>query len=94
MLQTEIDEEATQLLEKSRAQISSRGGIDVEVRLLRGNAVNEILEFAKSSAADLIVMGTHGRAGIPRFILGSVAEGVLRSSSTPVCIMRCAVKSA
>lgn len=44
----------------------------------------EILKVAKQSGADLIVMGTHGRRGLPRLLLGSVAEKVIRGSPIPV----------
>lgn len=52
--------------------------------LLNGAAWEEIVRWAKEQNADLIVMGTHGRRGLPRAILGSVAERVIRTSSVPV----------
>jgi nucleotide-binding universal stress UspA family protein len=53
--------------------------------LRRGRTWEEILGAAKETNADLIVMGTHGRRGLPRAILGSVAEKVVRLS--PVAVM-------
>ncbi|MDR4509857.1 MAG: universal stress protein [Candidatus Brocadiaceae bacterium] len=47
----------------------------------------EIVEFAKYHDADLIVMSTHGRTGIKHFLLGSVAERVIRQSSCPVMVV-------
>jgi nucleotide-binding universal stress UspA family protein len=47
-----------------------------------------IVELAKSEGADLIVMGTHGRSALPHFLLGSVAERVVRISTVPVCTIR------
>jgi nucleotide-binding universal stress UspA family protein len=55
---------------------------------LEGQAAEAILEYAKQSDCDLIVMGSHGRSGIPRAIVGSIAEGVLRHSTIPVMIIR------
>jgi nucleotide-binding universal stress UspA family protein len=52
--------------------------------LLNGAAWEEIARMAAEQNADLIVMGTHGRRGLPRAILGSVAERVIRTSSVPV----------
>ena len=52
--------------------------------LITGAAWEEIGRFAKEQNADLIVMGTHGRRGLPRAILGSVAERVVRASTVPV----------
>jgi nucleotide-binding universal stress UspA family protein len=86
-LQAEIEERARPLLEKSRLHASSLG-TEVDTDLRQGNAVTELLTSAQGAGADAIVVGTHGRAGIPRFILGSVAEGVLRSSPLPVCTVR------
>lgn len=47
-----------------------------------------ILEAVRESGADLVVMGTHGRRGLDRLFLGSVAENVLRSSPVPVLVTR------
>jgi len=47
-----------------------------------------ILQEAKEWAADLIVMGTHGRRGVAHMFLGSVAEGVIRASPFPVLVVR------
>jgi nucleotide-binding universal stress UspA family protein len=86
-LEAEIEERARPLLERSRIRASSLG-IDVNTDLRQGNAAAEIVASAQQAKADIIVVGTHGRAGIPRFILGSVAEGVLRTSTLPVCTVR------
>ena len=53
-----------------------------------GDPGAEIVEFAKSKSADVIVMPSHGRTGISRLFLGSVAERVLRLSECPVLILR------
>ena len=53
-----------------------------------GDAVDEILNVAKEEHVDMIALGTHGRQGISRLFLGSVAEGVLRRSEVPVLIVR------
>jgi nucleotide-binding universal stress UspA family protein len=74
------------LAESARRISSSAAGVTTE--LLHGDAAEGIVEAARTWSAGLIVMGTHGRAGIPRFVLGSVAEGVLRLSLVPVCTVR------
>lgn len=86
-LQEEMEAAAARLLEESRALAASLG-VAAEKLLREGQAARDILSCAHDVSADLIVMGTHGRAGIPRFILGSVAESVLRSSRLPVCTVR------
>jgi nucleotide-binding universal stress UspA family protein len=60
---------------------------DVEGVLAQGRPWESILRFARERGADLIVMGTHGRRGVPRALLGSVAEKVLRSSPVPVVVV-------
>ena len=50
----------------------------------------EILRYAKSANIDLIVMGTHGRTGLARLVLGSVAEAVVRAAPCPVLTVRSA----
>jgi len=59
-------------------------GVDVSTVLKMGAPWEEILEIAKKLDVGLIVMGTHGRRGLPRALLGSVAEKVVRLSPVPV----------
>lgn len=67
-------------------QMKSRDGRGVPIRGLvkQGDAHHVVEETAKDVGADLIVMGTHGRSGIPRILLGSVAEKVVRTAKVPV----------
>lgn len=58
--------------------------VDVVRRLADGNPAAEILQVAQLSNADLIVMGTHGRSGLSRLLMGSVAEEVMRRATCPV----------
>ena len=53
-----------------------------------GNPGDEIVDYATKIGADLIVMGTHGRRGIRRLLMGSDAELVLRTSAVPVLFVR------
>ncbi len=53
-----------------------------------GSAVDDILKLATEERCDLIVMGTHGRGGLSRFFLGSVADRVVRLAPCPVMTMR------
>jgi nucleotide-binding universal stress UspA family protein len=54
----------------------------------RGSPAQAIVDTAKSSAADLIVMGSHGRTGLVHMLIGSVAERVVRIASCPVLTVR------
>lgn len=73
------------------AQAAARGtaaGLRIETRFLDAPAISGITAFARRSRADMIVIGSHGRSGLPRFILGSVAEGVMRHADVPVLVVR------
>jgi nucleotide-binding universal stress UspA family protein len=61
-------------------------GIHIEVLL--GDPSSEILDYAKAVEAELIVMPSRGRTGVQRFLLGSVAERVVRFSHCPVLVLR------
>ncbi|MBX3228031.1 MAG: universal stress protein [Labilithrix sp.] len=80
----------TRILEGAQAglnrQVASRQGSGVEVRgiIKQGDAWHMVNEAAEETGATLIVMGTHGRTGIPRALIGSVAEKVVRTSKVPV----------
>jgi nucleotide-binding universal stress UspA family protein len=62
--------------------------VGVRHRLAEGDPAEEILKVAEEEQADLIVMGTHGRGGLSRLLMGSVAEGVLRQAPCPVLTVR------
>ena len=62
--------------------------VKVEISLRKGNVVQEILAQAKESRSDLIVIGTHGRGGVQRLVLGSIAEKMLRLATCPVLTVR------
>jgi nucleotide-binding universal stress UspA family protein len=68
--------------------------VNAEIYLRQGNVVRQILAQAKASRADLIVMGSHGREGVQRQVLGSVAEQVLQSATCPVLTVRNGVRLA
>ena len=59
-----------------------------EALLVRGPAATEILAAVERVKADLVIVGTHGRRGLNRVFLGSVAENVVRGSKVPVLVMR------
>ncbi len=60
------------------------GNVRFEHHLLMGVAANELLRLAHERQVDLIVMGTHGRTGLRRMLMGSVAEAVTRRAECPV----------
>ena len=64
-----------------------------ETRVIDGDARDVILSIAASVHADLIVIGTHGRRGLSRLLLGSVAEDIVRRAPCPVLAVRLASQS-
>lgn len=76
-------EEARDYLERTAAGLRAQGR-RVRILLREGEAAAAILDAAAEEEASLIVLSTHGRTGLPRFIFGSVAEKVLRASPVPV----------
>lgn len=66
----------------------SEGGTEVAGRVSEGYPADEILRYCRENQVDLILMATHGRSGLSRWIMGSVSEKVLRSSKLPVWLIR------
>jgi len=62
--------------------------VHVEYRLEHGDPTSQVLRVAKELHADLIVMGTHGRTGLSRVLMGSVAEQVVRNATCPVLTVK------
>lgn len=63
-------------------------GLSVHTRQLFGYAAGTLLDYERDAGIDLVVMCSHGRGGLPRFALGSVAERLLRHGTAPVLLVR------
>lgn len=74
-------------LESVRAEMLEEGSCDVAV-IRESSAAHAIASFAQDRGADLIVVGSHGRTGFKRLLLGSVAEKVVRLAHCPVFVVR------
>jgi nucleotide-binding universal stress UspA family protein len=87
-----LDEKQKESAEKYLANLSEelkKKGFKVTAMVRTGQQVAvEIIDFAKESGADLIVMCTHGRSGITRWVLGSTAHKVLIRAETPILLIR------
>jgi nucleotide-binding universal stress UspA family protein len=79
--------EATTLLERATSRLS-RAGFKISSDVLLGFPRNEIAAYAKQWQANLVMVGSHGQGAIARFLLGSVAQGVLRAAPCTVEIVR------
>ncbi|WP_136717184.1 universal stress protein [Halorientalis salina] len=81
------EDEAERLFEKARDRATERG-VAVSEDTVVGKPSRVIVEYAEEHDIDQIVMGSHGRSGVTRILLGSVAETVVRGSSVPVTVAR------
>ena len=63
-------------------------GVNVESVMLEGNPADELIIYAEENKMDIVIMGTLGKSGIDRFILGSVTENLLRHSKVPVMVVK------
>ncbi|RLM53647.1 universal stress protein [Halobellus sp. Atlit-31R] len=70
------------------AERAEAAGVDVETAVEAGIAHRVIVDYVADEDVDLVVMGTHGRTGVGRFLLGSVAEKVVRTADAPVMTVR------
>ena len=84
----ETMDQARTRLEQTLAQEQLPEGVRCELLLGAGESYEVIVERAREGHFDLVVMGTHGRSGLPRLLLGSVAERVLRLCPVPVMTVR------
>lgn len=85
-MQRQEEEEARTRLEEYMQSHSE--GIDATMSICSGDPAIAINDTADEVGADLIVMGTHGRSGVARLLMGSVAESVLKKSSIPVLCVK------
>lgn len=86
--QVAVVREAEEYLEALRARLAERGFTGVETSVWYGPPASVIVEAARLARADLIAMTTHGRSGLGRLVMGSVAESVLRATDTPILLFR------
>ncbi len=88
--QQEVRRQAERDLADLAARLAGKGGAEPETALVEAkeSAADAIVAAAREAGADLIVMGTHGRSGLRRMILGSVAEQVVRSADCPVLTLK------
>jgi Universal stress protein UspA and related nucleotide-binding proteins len=77
-------QEATSYVEK----IGKAAGAEVESRVLKGHPAEKILNFAEDNNIDMIIVGSLGKSGYERILLGSVSEKIIRHAKVPVLVVR------
>ncbi len=83
LTQENVDRKLAEFCEN---HLSSAVGLSFTTRI--GDPAHEILKYAEEVGADLIIMGTHGRSGMDKFIFGSVADKIVKTSAIPVMTVR------
>lgn len=87
-LPEQLDAEALGYLENQGSKLRHQGVAPVEEKLAHGPPAIAVADFARETAHSLVAMTTHGRSGLGRWILGSVADRVIRHSGGPVLVIR------
>lgn len=82
------DDYSERLREEVDKYVKNSKDLQVEVRLAEGDPARETVRAAKEVGCDVIVMGSQGRSGLERFLLGSVAEQVMRKAPCPVLTVK------
>jgi nucleotide-binding universal stress UspA family protein len=83
-----VVQEAEKYLQDIEGQLKGKG-FEVDTHVRYGDDAEEILDHAAQKGIDFIAMTTHGRSGVKRWLLGSVAEKILRHAPKPVFLVRC-----
>ncbi|WP_134671527.1 universal stress protein [Halorussus marinus] len=83
-----FEEQGEVAVEAIAERAADAGVEDVATEVIHGTPQRTILDYADDHDVDMIVMGTHGRSGLNRYLLGSVTEKVVRTADVPVLTVR------
>jgi nucleotide-binding universal stress UspA family protein len=83
-----VEQEAQRLLDTQAKQVRAAGGSVAQLHLRAGRSEEEIIALAEELGAGLIVLGSRGRGGVRRALMGSVSDSVVRHAHCPVLIVR------
>ena len=85
----DLDKHATKILDRWATELAAKLGVPVKPKITVGSPGNQILHLLETDPTfDLVAMGSHGRTGIKRILLGSVTEKVVRHAPCPVLVAR------
>ena len=87
-LSEQLEENVQSVLDEAAATATQAGVDDVTTTIVTGSMPQEVTRYADEKEIDLVVMGTHGRTGLDRHLLGSFTERVIRTSPVPVLTTR------
>ena len=81
-----VVKESAEAYLKKTAETLQQDGVNISWAIENGSAAEEILKYSQVNDVDLIIMSTHGRSGVTRWAMGSVADRVIRTSAAPVLL--------
>ena len=82
-----LEEEGNEILKNFREK-GEKEGVQVDEILIVGSPVHDMDKIAKKSNADTIVIGTHGKSGLEKLLMGSVTESTIKSTNLPVLLVK------
>jgi nucleotide-binding universal stress UspA family protein len=83
----DVDDVDSEAVLEEAASTASDAGVTVNSVTLSGSPQDRIVDYVLDRGADVVVMGTHGRRGLKRYVAGSVTEKVLRNVTVPVLVV-------
>ena len=86
-LQEKMNRHSQQILEESEKLLKD-AGVSYDARLLEGHPANTILDFTEEESIDLVVMGSKGRTGLKRVLMGSVSSAVVQQAKCDVYVVK------
>ncbi|MGC9516383.1 MAG: universal stress protein [Methanomicrobiales archaeon] len=82
-----LEEEGKNILKNVQSK-GEKKGVNVDEILIVGDPVHDMDKIARKSNADIIVIGTHGKSGLEKLLMGSVAENTVKSTNIPVLLVK------
>lgn len=82
-----LEEEGNKILEEA-ARKGKEEGLDVEQVLIVGSPTHDMKKIVEKTDADMVVIGTHGKTGLTKLIMGSVAESTIKTVKVPVLLVK------
>jgi nucleotide-binding universal stress UspA family protein len=86
-IKSDLEEEGKKALDDAKKAAEEKG-VNIETAIIEGHPANEIIDYADKNGADLIVIGTLGKTGVNKFLLGSVAQNVVAHANSKVLVVR------
>ncbi len=82
-----MEDEGNEILAKA-AKKAEKSGVEAEQVLIFGSPIKDMQKITEKTGADLVVMGTHGKYGLTKLLMGSVAENALKTVKVPVLLVK------